>query len=127
MIFYWSNGMNTLESEIHEARAQEVRVDDIVFAVALTDGRTIITPLAWFPRLMYGLPQERANFEIIGDGKYIHWLDLDEDLSVSGILAGRLARENPESLKKWLSARSQAAGSPNCREKGEIWKISMIC
>jgi hypothetical protein len=104
--------MNTLEIEIQEARAQDVRVDENVLAVDLADGRTIITPLAWFPRLMYGTSQERAHFEIIGDGKYIHWLDLDEDLSIAGILAGRQAKENPEILKKWLAARPKAVKQP---------------
>ena len=73
--------MNTLEIEIQEARAQAVRVDENSLIVDLTDGRTIITPLTWYPRLMYGTVKERANFEIIGDGRYIHWLDLDEDFN----------------------------------------------
>jgi hypothetical protein len=64
--------MSTLEIEIQEASAQDVRVDEDVLAVDLTDGRTIITPLTWYPRLMHGTPRERANFEIIGDGRYIH-------------------------------------------------------
>jgi len=104
--------MNTLATEIQEARAMDVRVDENMLAVDLTDGRTIITPLAWYPRLMYGTPQERANFEIIGDGRYIHWPDLDEDLTVAGILAGRQSRESGESLKKWLVARPQAIKPP---------------
>ena len=104
--------MSTLEIDIQEARAQDIRVNDDVLAVDLTDGRTIITPLAWFPRLMDGTPQERANFEIIGDGKYIHWVDLDEDLTIAGILAGKRAKENPESLKKWLASRSQVTKQP---------------
>src|SRR3972149_776928 len=99
--------MNTLEIEIQEARAQDVRVDENILAVDLTDGRTIITPLAWYPRLMDGTTQERANFEIIGDGRYIHWLDLDEDLSVAGVLAGRRSGESAEALKKWLTDRGK--------------------
>ena len=104
--------MNTFEIEIQEARAQDVRVDENALAVDLTDGRTIISPLAWYPRLMDGTAQERANFEIIGDGRYIHWLDLDEDLSVAGILAGRPARESADSLKKWLAARREVVKQP---------------
>ncbi|MDP2974722.1 MAG: DUF2442 domain-containing protein [Anaerolineales bacterium] len=104
--------MTTLELEIQEARAQDVRVDENVLAVDLTDGRTIITPLVWYPRLLYGTPQERANFEIIGDGKYIHWLDLDEDLTVAGILAGRHSNESAESLKKWLASRPSTIKQP---------------
>ncbi len=104
--------MSTLEIEIQEARAQEVHIDENVLAVDLADGRTIITPLAWFPRLLYGKPQERAEFEIIGDGKYIHWPMLDEDLSVAGLLAGRRSKESIESLKKWLEGRSQQIEQP---------------
>ena len=91
--------------EIQEARAQmvEVRADSLV--VELRDGRTITAPLAWYPRLWHGNEQERAHFEIIGDGAYIHWPDLDEDLTVAGILAGRRSGESPASLKKWLAAR----------------------
>jgi len=100
--------MSTLEIEIEEARAQDVRVDDTILAVDLTDWRTIITPLAWYPRLVYGTPQERANFEINGDGRYLRWPDLDEDLTVAGILAGRPSGESQRSLKRWLEARQGA-------------------
>jgi len=58
------------------------------------DGRTIIAPLVWYPRLWHGTPEERNNFEIIGDGSIIHWPDLDEDLSVAGLLAGRRSGES---------------------------------
>ena len=99
--------MNTLVINTQDMRAQEVEVTEDTLVVSLADGRTIIVPLAWFPRLWYGTPEERAYFEIIGDGNYIHWPDLDEDLSVTGILAGRHSKENPESLKKWLNARNK--------------------
>ena len=99
--------MNTLVINTQDVRAQEVEVTKDTLVVSLADGRTIIVPLAWFPRLWYGKPKERAHFEIIGDGNYIHWPDLDEDLSVTGILAGRHSKENPQSLKKWLDARSK--------------------
>ena len=100
--------MSILATEIQEARAQgvEVRGDDLV--IDLVDGRTVTVPVAWYPRLWYGSPEERARFEIIGDGAYIHWPDLDEDLTVAGILAERRSGENPESLKKWLATRQQA-------------------
>jgi hypothetical protein len=110
--YYWRNGMNTLETEIQGARAMGVRVDENVLAIDLTDGRTIITPLAWYPRLMYGTPQERASFEIIGDGRYIHWPALDEDLTVAGILAGHPSHENAESLKDWLATRRGTLKQP---------------
>ena len=78
-----------------------------MLTIELIDGRIISVPLTWYPRLWYGTPSERAHFEIIGDGEYIHWPELDEDLSVSGMLAGRRSMENPESLKKWLAERQK--------------------
>ena len=99
--------MNTLAFEIQEARARAVTMDDASLIVDLVDGRTISVPLAWYPRLWYGSEDERSHFEIIGDGSYIHWSDLDEDLSITGILAGRRSGETPESLKKWLTTRGK--------------------
>jgi len=99
--------MNSLVVEVQEARAQRVEINAETLTVELVDGRVISVPLAWYPRLWYGTPEERARFEIIGDGTILHWPDLDEDLSVSGILAGRRSGETPESLKKWLQARGK--------------------
>ncbi|MDD3828010.1 MAG: DUF2442 domain-containing protein [Anaerolineae bacterium] len=91
--------------EIQEASAQKVTVSDDSLTVDLADGRTIIVPLVWYPRLWYGTPKERERFEIIGEGTLIHWPDLDEDLSVSGLLAGRRSGESQQSLKRWLKER----------------------
>jgi len=98
--------MNSLAVEIQEARAQNVAVTEDSLTVDLVDGRTIIVPLVWYARLWHGTPEERNNFEIISDGTIIHWPDLDEDLSVSGLLAGRRSGESPQSLKRWLEARA---------------------
>jgi hypothetical protein len=103
--------MSTLVVEIEEARAQTVTVSEDSLTVDLVDGRTIIVPLAWYPRLWYGTRKERNHLEIIGDGTIIHWPELDEDLSVSGILAGRRSGESRQSLKKWLARR---AASDEC-------------
>jgi hypothetical protein len=97
--------MSTLAIEIPEVRAQGISIGEETLVVDLIDGRTISVPLAWYPRLWHGTLHERMNFEIIGDGAYIHWSDLDEDLSVAGILIGRRSTESPESLKKWLASR----------------------
>jgi hypothetical protein len=97
--------MSTLVSEIQEARAQRVEIREDSLVVGLADGRTISVPLAWYPRLWHGNEPERANIEVIGDGAYIHWPDLDEDLTVAGILAGRRSGESDASLKRWLAAR----------------------
>jgi hypothetical protein len=97
--------MSTSATDNQEARAQKVEVREDALFVELVDGRTITVPLAWYPRLWYGSGQERGHFEIIGDGAYIHWPDLDEDLSIAGMLAGRRSGESAASLKKWLAAR----------------------
>jgi len=98
--------MNSLAVEIQEPRAHGVRVDEEALTVDLVDGRTLIVPLVWFPRLWHGTPKERSNFEVFGDGAFIHWPDLDEDLSVIGLVSGLRSGESPGSLKKWLDARA---------------------
>ena len=98
--------MSSLAIEIQEVRAKHVTISDDALHVDLTDGRTIVVPLMWYPRLWHGTPEERSHFEIIGDGAYIHWPDLDEDLSMIGIVAGRRSGESAKSLKKWLDARA---------------------
>lgn len=97
--------MGSFTTELEEARAQSVTVEDDRLIVELVDGRAICVPLAWFPRLWYGKPAERALFTIIGDGKLLHWPELDEDLAVAGLLAGRRSSESAESLKRWLQTR----------------------
>jgi hypothetical protein len=97
--------MNSSAIATQEARARKVSVTEEALTVDLMDGRTIIVPLTWYPRLWHGAPEERNNFEIFGDGAYIHWPDLDEDLEVAGLLAGRRSGESAQSLKQWLDAR----------------------
>ncbi len=99
--------MSSLVLEIQEARAQHILVSEDSLQIDLTDGRSIIAPLMWYPRLWHGSPAERSNYQIIGDGEYIHWPELDEDLTVSGVLAGYRSAENPKSLKKWIDGRIQ--------------------
>ncbi len=70
------------------ARAREVLVTHSELRVSLTDGRQITVPLSWFPRLESASAQARANWELLAEGEGIHWPDADEDLSVSGLLAG---------------------------------------
>jgi len=99
--------MSTLLTEIQVAKAQQVTVTDDSLTVDLTDGRTITAPLAWYPRLVHGTPQERNKWRLIGDGEGIHWPDLDEDLSVEGLLLGRPSGESQRSFQRWLDERSQ--------------------
>ena len=97
--------MSSLAVEVQEPRGKSVKVNDDEVVIDLVDGRTITVPLAWYPRLWHGSPQERNHFEIFADGAYIHWPDLDEDLTVAGMLAGQRSGESPQSLKKWLDSR----------------------
>jgi len=92
---------------IQVSRAESVFVTDDSLTVDFTDGRTISVPLAWYPRLMHGTPQERNNWQLIGGGEGIHWPDLDEDLSVVGLLLGRPSGESQNSLQRWLNERAQ--------------------
>jgi len=80
--------------------AQDVKVTDDTLSVDLGDGRTISVPLAWFPRLVHGTPKERNNWRLIGRGEGIHWEDLDEDISIEGLLAGHASGESQASFKK---------------------------
>jgi hypothetical protein len=97
--------MSISGSELREAIAQSVRVSDDALVADLADGRTIAVPLAWFPRLAHGTPTERAKWRLIAGGEGIHWPDLDEDISVESLLAGRRSAETQESLGRWLQRR----------------------
>ena len=72
------------------ARSVEVTGDEII--AHLVDGRTIIVPLVWSWRLTEATPEQRAHWELIGDGVGVHWPDIDEDLSVRGMVEGTPAR-----------------------------------
>ena len=97
--------MSTSGIELREVPARSVSVNDEALMMDLADGRTITVPLAWFPRLAHGTPAERANWRLIGGGEGVHWPDLDEDISVESLLAGRKSGETQESLRRWLGAR----------------------
>ncbi|MGH9365516.1 MAG: DUF2442 domain-containing protein [Thermoanaerobaculia bacterium] len=71
-----------------DPRAKEVTLTEDELVVALADGRRIAVPLAWFPRLLHATAEQRRNFEILGEGVGIHWPEVDEDLSVAGLLRG---------------------------------------
>ena len=77
--------MNSLES----STAEKVWCDDNNLWVLLHDGRQISVPLAYFPRLLHATPAQRAKYELSGKGYGIHWEDLDEDISVPGLLLGQ--------------------------------------
>jgi hypothetical protein len=96
-------GSSTIKNNL--ALAVDVRVTDDTLTVDLADGRTISAPLAWYPRLAHGTRKERGRWRLIGRGTGIHWPDLDEDISVENLLAGKASRESARSLKSWLQKR----------------------
>lgn len=97
--------MNILAVEIEIPYAADVRATEDTLTLDLSDGRTISVPLGWYHRLEHAKPDERANWRLIGRGKGIHWEDIDEDISVEGLLAGKPSGESQTSLKKWLQVR----------------------
>jgi len=92
--------------EIEVPNAENVSVTEDSLSVDLSDGRTVSVPLAWFPRLLHATREERENWRLIGKGQGIHWKDIDEDISVEGLLAGRPSGESQESFSKWLNLRT---------------------
>ena len=102
--------MATSVLKIESPAAASITVTNECLAAELVDGRTISVPLGWFPRLVHATPGERNNWDLSGDGAHIHWPDLDEDISVEGLIAGWPSRETKESLARWLEAKK--AGRP---------------
>jgi hypothetical protein len=97
--------MSILTPETRDARATDVRWRADALTVDLSDGRSVSVPLAWFPRLQAASRRERSNWRVIGGGEGIHWPDLDEDISVEALLAGRGSMESQASLVAWLQSR----------------------
>lgn len=97
--------MSFSPAEARMPLAQGVRVTPDTLEVDLTDGRTLSVPLQWFPRLAHGAVSETRNWRLIGRGEGIHWPDLDEDIDVDGLLAGRPSGESQDSLRRWLESR----------------------
>jgi Protein of unknown function (DUF2442) len=79
--------MSTLAVELHP-QAINIEYTDSLLIVELADGRSISAPLVWFPRLSKASKEQLENWELLGDGEGIHWPDVDEDLSVTGLLMG---------------------------------------
>ncbi|MGA1369439.1 MAG: DUF2442 domain-containing protein [Blastocatellia bacterium] len=91
--------MNTADN-IVEPRVLRVQVTNDEIIAHLVDGRTISVPLVWSWRLAEATVEQRQNFEILGDGQGIHWPDVDEDISVEGMLSGSPARRPNKSSKQ---------------------------
>ncbi len=88
------------------AAAERVVITDHALTVELGEGRSISAPITWYPRLAHATRQERNNWRLVGGGRGVHWGDIDEDISVEGLLAGRRSTESRASFQRWLAARS---------------------
>lgn len=102
--------MSTSRAEQPAPSAVTVKITSDAFSVELDDGRTVTVPIGWYPRIAHASSRERRNWRLIGTGEGIHWPDLDEDVSVDGILRGRPSAESQASLERWLSGRESSAG-----------------
>jgi hypothetical protein len=80
-----------------DERVSDVEITDDTLSVRMKDGRTITVPLAWYPKLLTALPEQRKNWKIAGGGYGIHWPELDEDLSTEGLLRGT---PSPQAVKR---------------------------
>lgn len=98
--------MTTLTLE-KEPAAVALTIDAEEMTVILDDGRRLVVPLAWYPRLVHGTLQERQNYRLLGDGYAIEWPDLDEHIGVEGLLAGRRSGESDKSFARWLESRQR--------------------
>ena len=96
-------GFSTVDSQ---AVAANARLNDDTLTIELVDGRVLSVPIAWYPRLSHGTATERNNWRLIGSGHGIHWPELDEDINVENLLAGRPSGASQTSFKKWLNSRS---------------------
>src|SRR5438876_10461596 len=103
---FWRHGMNTVAST--EPRIQDVRVTADEIIAHLADGRVISVPLAWSWRLSEATPKQRAHFRLIGSDQGVHWPDVDEDISVEGMLHG-IPAHRPRSTP----GRARAGGVPD--------------
>jgi len=92
-------------ADVQAPLAVGLTVSDDTLSVDLSDGRTIAVPLAWYPRLLHARPSERQNWRLIAEGDGIHWPELDEDISVAALLAGKRSGEADSSLRDWLANR----------------------
>ena len=97
--------MTTLILET-EPLATNVTVTDDKLIVDLADGRSLIVPLAWYPRLWHASIEERKNWQLLGDGYAIEWTDKDEHIGIEGLLAGRQSSESQQSFERWLIPRT---------------------
>jgi hypothetical protein len=80
-------------------------ITEDTLTVELSDGRSVSVPLAWYPRLLHATSEERLKWRLIARGEGIHWPEVDEDISVASLIAGRPSGESAASLQRWLAGR----------------------
>ena len=97
--------MNTLTSETQDPKALKVFFKGHQMRVVLDNLQQIIVPIDEYPRLHFATRAEQRNFRLTAGGKGIHWPDLDEDISLQGLLQGRGSSESPQSVLRWLVSR----------------------
>lgn len=102
--------MSPSRAEQPTPSAVSVKITRDAVSVDLDDGRTVTIPIGWYPRLARASAHERRNWRLIGTGVGISWPDLDEDVSVEGILCGRPSAESQASFARWLATRTPGAG-----------------
>ncbi len=110
-------GMNMLIDELE--RRQLVRVVDVQvideerMSFTFHDGRVLIFPVEWYPRLKHATIEERKRWQLLADGTWVRWPELDEDLSPVGVLLGLKSQESPRSIERWLQRRQkEKLGTP---------------
>ena len=111
--------MITSAVEIAIPFVENVTVSDDTLTVDLSDGRSLSVPLAWFPRLAHASSAERKHWRLIGRGVGIHWEDIDEDISVEGLIAGKASGESQASFSKWLAKRSSRPTTRSTRTRAK--------
>ncbi|MBM4135309.1 MAG: DUF2442 domain-containing protein [Nitrospira sp.] len=85
--------------KLQEVRIKDLSITEDTITAYLVDGRVISVPLAWSWRLSEATPEQRDNYEIIGDGHGVHWPDIDEDISAEGMLYG-IPAPRPQKISK---------------------------
>ena len=111
--------MNTVAKS--DPRVQEVRVTENEIIAYLVDGRVVSVPLAWSWRLSEATPAQRANFRLIGTGQGIHWPEIDEDISIEGMLHG-VPAHRPKSSAAATKVRSARSLTPPNKRKQPLRK-----
>jgi len=98
--------MSTLELET-DPIAINVSFTNEKLVVDLADGRVLLVPLNWYPRLLHASDQERQRWQLLGEGYAIEWPDVDEHIGIEGLVAGRRSGESDTSIARWLADRKK--------------------